>query len=145
MNNRTMNSTLIIKQISAKILVGISLKNNRTGELWRQMMLRIKEIKNKSNTLRYSLQVFPKDFFKPYNPEKLFTKFALVEVNSWDKLPNNMIKFELEAGTFAVFHYKGPSNDPTLFKYIFTLWLPFSKYELDDRPHFEVLGANYKT
>ncbi|RYE38364.1 MAG: GyrI-like domain-containing protein, partial [Sphingobacteriales bacterium] len=27
---------------------------------------------------------------------------------------------------------------------IFTEWLPNSAYELDDRPHFELLGSKYK-
>ncbi|WP_339791455.1 GyrI-like domain-containing protein [uncultured Imperialibacter sp.] len=31
-----------------------------------------------------------------------------------------------------------------MFEYIFGTWLPASAYDLDDRPHFEVLGDNYK-
>ena len=29
------------------------------------------------------------------------------------------------------------------FQYIFTNWLPNSEYELDNRPHFEILGDKY--
>lgn len=29
--------------------------------------------------------------------------------------------------------------------YIFATWLPSSAYVLDNRPHFEVLGAKYKS
>jgi AraC family transcriptional regulator len=30
------------------------------------------------------------------------------------------------------------------FKYIFEEWLPSAIYGLDNRPHFEILGAKYK-
>jgi AraC family transcriptional regulator len=30
------------------------------------------------------------------------------------------------------------------FTYIFTRWLPASGYQLDNRPHFEILGDKYK-
>jgi len=51
----------------------------------------------------------------------------------------------LPGGLYAVFDYKGSSNDPGIFQYIFGTWLPGSEYDIDDRPHFEVLGENYKT
>ena len=50
----------------------------------------------------------------------------------------------LEEGTYAVFDYKGSGNDNRIFEYIFGTWLPQSEYELDKRPHFEVLGEKYK-
>ena len=43
-----------------------------------------------------------------------------------------------------IFDHKGSSSDHSIFEYIFSKWLPASKYEVDDRPHFEVLGLNYK-
>ncbi|MEP7234441.1 MAG: GyrI-like domain-containing protein, partial [Ignavibacteriota bacterium] len=30
------------------------------------------------------------------------------------------------------------------FQYILRTWVPNSNYELDDRPHFEILGEKYK-
>jgi AraC family transcriptional regulator len=50
----------------------------------------------------------------------------------------------LPSGLYAVFDYKGSSNDQSIFLYIFGSWLPNSGYNLDDRPHFEVLGNKYK-
>jgi len=50
----------------------------------------------------------------------------------------------LPGGLYAVFDYKGPSNDFSIFQYIFSTWLTGSGYKLDKRPHFEVLGEKYK-
>ena len=55
-----------------------------------------------------------------------------------------METFDLVEGLYAIFDYKGLNNNPLIFNYIFEEWLPHSIYELDDRPHFEVLGENYK-
>jgi AraC family transcriptional regulator len=40
--------------------------------------------------------------------------------------------------------HRGASTDTSTFEYIFRVWLPASEYLLDDRPHFEILGAKYK-
>ena len=50
----------------------------------------------------------------------------------------------MPGGLYAVFFYKGSSSDTKIFQYIFTNWLPDSGYTLDNRPHFEILGENYK-
>jgi AraC family transcriptional regulator len=55
-----------------------------------------------------------------------------------------METFVLSGGEYAVFDYKGSSNDSSIFQYIFMNWLPNSGYNLDNRPHFEVLGEKYK-
>jgi AraC family transcriptional regulator len=52
--------------------------------------------------------------------------------------------FTLKGGLYAVFDYKGPSDDKSIFQYIYSTWVPKSKYKLDNRPHFEVLGEKYK-
>jgi AraC family transcriptional regulator len=50
----------------------------------------------------------------------------------------------LPAGKYAVFNYKGlASHAAPFFNYIFTEWIPNSIYELDNRPHFEILGEKY--
>ena len=55
-----------------------------------------------------------------------------------------MEAFTLKEGLYAVFDYKGSSSDNSIFHYIFSEWLPSSDYQIDDRPHFEVLGERYK-
>ena len=55
-----------------------------------------------------------------------------------------METFSLTGGLYAVFDYKGSTNDLSIFQYILGVWLPSSEYVLDHRPHFEVLGDKYK-
>ena len=138
-----------IKTIFAKKLIGqhltMSFINNRTGELWRNFMPRRKEIANAVGTDLYSLQVYKEGFFANFNPATEFEKWALAEVSGFDVVPEDMEAFELKGGLYAVFHYKGnPANGAEVFRYILLEWLPQSGYELDDRPHFEVLGEKYK-
>lgn len=67
-----------------------------------------------------------------------------MEVRDYNEIPDGMEPFELPGGLYAVFDYKGSSSDPRIFQYIFSEWLPNSEYQLDNRPHFEVLGEKYK-
>lgn len=141
-----MNPT--IKFLSTKKLTGnrliMSLANNKTGELWQNFMPRRNEIVNKISDDLISLQVYETSYFRNFNPHAKFEKWALVEVIDFENLPAGMETFTLESGLYAVFDYKGSSNDPSIFQYIFETWLSNSDYLLDDRPHFEVLGEKYK-
>ncbi|NHM06962.1 GyrI-like domain-containing protein [Flavobacterium sp. CYK-4] len=136
-----------IIHIGAKKLIGqhvlMSLADNRTFELWRGFMPRRKEITNNLNTDLISMKVChePVDIGRM---DQLHEKWAAIEVSSFEFVPPDMETFELPGGTYAVFHYKGLNTDPRIFIYIFTDWLPNSEYELDDRPHFEILGVKYK-
>lgn len=67
-----------------------------------------------------------------------------MEVKSSAPIPPGMDNIILPSGLYAVFEYRGLSNDPQIFQYIFNSWLPSSGYELDHRPHFEVLGEKYQ-
>jgi AraC family transcriptional regulator len=45
---------------------------------------------------------------------------------------------------YAVFKHKGATSSFHLTSdYIFNHWIPQSEYELDHRPHFEILGDQY--
>lgn len=137
-----------IVTIREKILVGMSLRmslaDNRTGELWQHFMPRRKEITGTVSTDLYSLQSHPHGYWASFSPECVFEKWALAEVNSFlVPVPDDMEMFMLPKGQYAVFSYKGPSTDTSIFRYIFNEWLPTSGYRLDDRPHFEVLGEKY--
>ncbi|MCB0280038.1 MAG: GyrI-like domain-containing protein [Calditrichaeota bacterium] len=138
-----------IENLEEKQLIGIELKmsmtNNRTSELWRTFIARRAEIKKQVHSDLFSLQVFDADYFKHFNPANEFVKWALVEVEDFEFIPKGLAKFILEEGLYAVFDYKGhPRDGAKFFTYIFTEWLPTSKYRLDQRPHFERLGAKYK-
>nr|WP_067056678.1 GyrI-like domain-containing protein [Mucilaginibacter sp. L294] len=145
-----MNLQPRIQTIAQKWLIGtpitMSIANNKTRELWQNFMPRRKEIKNSLNTDLISMQVYDDALdFKDFTPNTPFQKWAAVEVTDHTNAPKGMQTFTLPGGVSAVFNYKGAASAfaPT-FKYIFYEWLPQSGYELDKRPHFEVLGAKYK-
>ena len=71
-------------------------------------------------------------------------KWGAVEVSNNNSVPKTMESFNITSGLYAVFDYKGLSTDNRIFEYIFGTWLPRSEYLVDDRPHFEILGENYK-
>ena len=137
-----------IEMLSEKKLIGKTIKmsfaDNKTGELWRTFMPRRKEITNNVTTDLISLQVYEPTHFTNFDPTREFSKWALIEVENFDTVPNGMETFTLTKGQYAVFRYKGSSNDTKIFQYIFSTWLPNSDYYLDDRPHFEILGDKYK-
>jgi AraC family transcriptional regulator len=137
-----------IEIITEKKLIGkrmtMSFSNNRTGELWRSFMVRRKEITNNLSNDLTSMQIYSSDFFTSFNPINEFVKWAAVEVETLDKVPQGMETYTLTGGMYAVFHYKGSSDDASIFQYIFQKWLPKSDYILDDRPHFEILGEKYR-
>lgn len=137
----------IYKTIPERKLIGhsvsMSLVNNQTKALWSKFSPQISQIANAASTLKYSLQVYPPHYFDEFNPANEFTKWALVEVTNFTHIPPGMETFIIPAGKYAVFTYRGPANDPSVFQYIYSQWLPNSGYQLDNRPHFEILGANY--
>ncbi len=135
--------TLLPKKFIGKRIT-MSLANNKTAELWKSFMPRRHEIKNVVSTDLFSLQTYSPDYFKVFNPNNEFEKWALSEVSDNNEIPNDMEVFNLEGGLYAVFFYKGLNTDPSIFQYIFSEWLPKSEYTLDNRPHFEILGAKYK-
>lgn len=122
----------------------MSLQNNRTSELWQSFMIQRKDLNCVGNDL-YSLQVYDKNHFDSFDPSREFEKWALAEVSDFDVIPEGMEKFILPGGLYEVFQFKGNSNmAPPAFRYIFMEWLPSSGYQLDHRPHFELLGNKYK-
>jgi len=119
--------------------------NNKTVDLWRSFMPGLKEIQNNIGTDLYSVQIYPPLFFDNFNPHTQFEKWATIEVTDFNMVPDKMETFNLINGLYAVFLYKGvASMAAKTFSYILTDWLPNSEYNLDNRPHFEILGKRYK-
>ena len=109
--------------------------------LWPRVMTRLSQISNRTSPDLISLRYF--DGIPVFGPEAnpAFTYWGGVEVAA----PNKGFEhLEIPAGTYAVFHYKGLSNDSSIWRFIYSQWLPNSEWELDDRPHFERLGSKYK-
>jgi AraC family transcriptional regulator len=138
-----------IELIPAKTLIGkrllMSFADNRTGELWRSFMPRRNEIKNCIGQALYSLQCYPPSFFYPVNENTGFEKWAAREVTHVQDIPSGMEVLQVPEGQYAVFLYRGDARKAAPFySYIFGTWLPGSGYQLDNRPHFEILGEKYK-
>jgi len=122
----------------------MSLAHNRTAALWKVFMPYQHKIRHRRNQDLISMQVYDPGYFSDFNPLHQFEKWAAVEVTNVEALPEGLETFLLKAGLYAVFDYKGSSADSSIFQYIFGSWLPDSGYVLDERPHFEILGAHYK-
>ena len=139
-----------IVNLKEKKIIGCSCKmnsiNNKTGELWKSFMPRLKEIKNKISADLFSVQIYNADYnFNQFDPSIQFTKWAAAEVSSFKKVPADMETLIINAGLYAIFLHKGSNLNNSTHQYIFQKWLPTSeKYILDARPHFEVLGEKYK-
>jgi AraC family transcriptional regulator len=138
-----------IETIQEKKLVGkkltMSYANYRIGELWSSFMPRRKEITNNLSNELVSLVLYNSNHFNDFNPTNEFERWAAVEVEDFANVPAEMETFVLSSGLYAVFHYIGSTDGiASFYQNIFTVWLPNSEYELDYRPHFEILGEKYK-
>jgi len=138
-----------VKTVAEKKFIGqnleMSFANNLTPVLWRSFMPRKKEITNAIGIELYSAEIYPSHFFKAFNPTTPFMKWAAVEVDNFDSIPEGMQTLVSPEGLYAIFHYKGTSAAaPAFFNKIFTVWLPQAGLSVDDRPHFAVMGAKYK-
>lgn len=136
-----------ILHIQPKTLIGIrltmSLANNRTPALWRQFIPLRHTITHPVNNNLFSVAVYGAAYFSDFSPTHTFDRWAAMEVSADTIVPNDMERFDLPGGRYAVFHYKGSAADSSIFQYIYGSWIPQSDYVLDDRPHFEVLGDKY--
>lgn len=140
------NPTLV--QISEKLVIGkkseISLANFNVSEIWQEFSPKIKEIRNRVFPDLLSITIYQPDHFENFSIKKTFEKWAGAEVESFEKLPQGLDQIIIPAGEYVVFHYKGLPSDSRIFQWIYSQWLPASEFELDHRPHFEVLGDKYK-
>lgn len=135
-----------IENLGSFTLVGLQQKmsyaKDTTASLWGTFMPRRKEIKKSIDNNFYSLQIYPADFFSSFDVHKEFTKWAGMQVQDEQEIPTEMNLLTVPAGKYAVFTHKGPAT--SIFQQIYGEWIPNSEYELDHRPHFEVLGEDYK-
>jgi AraC family transcriptional regulator len=137
-----------IVTVNEKKLIGkrltMSFADYNVGELWRNFMPRRNEINNNLSSDLISMTVYKPTHFFNFSPTNEFEKWATVEVSDFDNVPPEMETFTLAGGLYAVFNYKGLNTDDTIFRYIYGEWIPSSDYDLDNRPHFEILGNKYK-
>ena len=122
----------------------MSLAQPKNFELFSSFMPRKNEIMNQVCDDILDFQTYNNSYFKNFNPTNEFEKWAAVEVSSFETIPLNMESFTLKAGKYAVFNYKGLHTDTSIFEFIYGEWLKNTEFEIDYRPHFQVLGKNYK-
>lgn len=139
----------VIRNFPGKTLVGLkkqmSFAKNSTFQLWSTFMPRRMEIRNTIGQDYYSVQLYPEGFYENFDFGRTFEKWACLEVNQTEEIPDQMESLQIPEGMYAVFIYKGSNEQASeFFKEIFYTWLPTSNYKLDVRPHFEILGAKYK-
>jgi AraC family transcriptional regulator len=132
-----------------KKLIGLrmlmSFTDNRTSELWRQFMPRRKEIKNRHGDDRFSVEVYPGDFWERFDAGVPFEKWAAVEVTDFEQVPTGMEQLVIPTGRYAVFIHRGPAGTGHhTYRYIFETWLPRSGFRIDGRPHFALMDKSYK-
>lgn len=135
--------TLNEKKLIGKRLA-MSFADYKVGELWKSFMPRRKEINNSLSSDLISMTVYNPAHFLSFKPTNEFEKWAATEVSDFDNVPSGMEIFTLAGGLYAVFDYKGLNTDDSIFRYIYGEWIPNSAYDLDNRPHFEILGDKYK-
>ena len=136
-----MNPRLVT--ISEKNLIGIksSMHHGEYGyiiALWKRFMPRKKEIKNCLNAELIAIQVY--DDFNAM--EKPFEIWACAEALNFEIIPEGMTSITITKSDYAVFVHKGMDAAVTYQK-IMIEWLPTSGYEIDNRPHFQVMGSKY--
>lgn len=139
-----------IIDIKTKKLVGIkvstSLADDKTSLLWKRFMQSKEAIKNNINQDLYSVQLYGNNFIKgDFDSQSVFEKWAAMETQDHSFIPKGLQPLEIPGGLYAVFTHHGTAREfAKTSKFIFEEWLPPSKYTLDDRPHFEILGEEYK-
>lgn len=136
--------TLIEKKIIGNCLT-MSFTENKTFQLWNGFMPQRKEIKNQIGSDLYSLEVFSTGYFNHFDAKNTFEKWAGVEVEDFNEIPQDMKMLIIPSGLYAVFIHEGPAAEgDKIYRFIFTEWLPKSEYCIDDRPHFAVMSEKYQ-
>lgn len=136
------------EELKEKILVGKRLDmcfaDLKTYELWNSFMPIKHLITNQVGSEMYSVEVYRRNFFKEYDETAVFQKWAAVEVADFGDVPAVFETQIVPKGLYAVFTHQGNySKAPEIYHFIFHEWLPNATVELDDRPHFAVMGAKY--
>ncbi|MBO3700626.1 GyrI-like domain-containing protein [Roseivirga sp. E12] len=126
----------------ARNLVGLhcktSMVQNNIPMLWTVFRRRQHEIKNTINNGRFGVSDYKNLKVSQFTPSAMIGKWATVEVSSQEEIPEEMVVYNLSGGLYARFMHKGGKKNVQMsFEYIYSTWLPNTKYEIDNRDHFE--------
>ena len=123
----------------------MSFVKDTTGPLFASFMPHRHTISHRSNTDILCVQNYPEGFFRNFNPATSYEKWAGAEVNDLAIIPEGMESMIIPEGLYAVFLFRGTAAEAMpFFQNIYMNWFPGSEFEVDVRPHFDVLGAKYK-
>jgi len=124
----------------------MSIAKDSTRALWQGFMPDSSRITNRKGSELYSVEVYDgTHYFDAFNPHMEFEKWAAVAVNDTGSKPDGMDVLTIPKGQYAVFQYRGRASEVhRAYQYIYGNWVPDSQFDLDDRPHFAVMGPEYK-
>jgi AraC family transcriptional regulator len=137
-----------IVEFPGKEVSGVRLRmshgGDRTSELWRGFRSRLAEA-SLQFVAAYSIRVYDESYsFSTFDRGAEFDKWAAVDSNLNPELSESLERLVVPPGRYAVFIHKGTAMDaPRTFRNIFGVWLPASNFEVDSRPHFEILPPGY--
>lgn len=118
--------------------------NQITGQLARQFMSRVGEVKHRKDNFKLSLHKYSNFNISEFNPNQTFKKWIGVEVDNLQSVPEQMETLTIDAGKYLVINFEGTITAFVNFwQDIHFNWLPNSEFEIDNRPHFERLGPDY--
>lgn len=114
--------------------------------LWKKFKTSLSMNKLLNNRRFFSVSLYGNALAEgSFGPDTEFEKWAATPILKGDELPEGNEILEIEAGLYAVFLHRGlPGDFPKTADFIFNHWLPGSDYQLDSRPHFEIMDENYR-
>ena len=139
-----------IKYITEIKLVGVrtqmTLAEDKTAVLWQKFMPKRNKITNRVNSDLFDIQIYdPEKDFKNFDSNTEFEKWSAAEVSNHDHIVEGMESLIIPEGKYAVFNHRGSASEARqIFQYIYGVWLPGSGYNLDNRPHFQILKEGYR-
>lgn len=125
----------------------MSMHQNKTPQLWQKFMPRKHEIVGKASPNHFAVQIYDSGLdISSFTPATEFDMWAAVDVIPDAPLPDGMERLLIPAGQYAVFIHRGlPSTfATTTSRYIFNEWLPAAPYQLENRPHFQLMRPDYR-
>lgn len=123
----------------------MSFVTDRTSELWREFRAIRPRVADEVGSESYSVKVFDGSYsFEKFDPTAEFDKWAAAAVMQTADVPDGLEPLTIPAGKYAEFLHVGPASEASkLFADILGRRIPRSEFELDLRPHFEILPEDY--
>lgn len=139
-----------IVQFPGILLTGISARTtfnvDITPGLWARFIARIhKPFVTQFAPEQYSAALYPEGFFDDFRPDLPFEKWAAGHYSGNGLVDPSLQQLDISPGLYAVFTFTGRASEAApFFAFIFNEWLPQSGFQVDTRPHFEILPPGYR-